>query len=255
MSGVHTMWIRFKAPFASFRWMQAGSYRATSVVIPPSTAYGLICNLGGIETKLEAPSRPGVLQMQPKMELMIGSLRDPNVAAIYHQAHHYLVGNAGKHLAERCHGSKYWIAPTTMEHVVGFECVVGVRMKDTDGPIFTRIARGIRGQLEDVERYGIPNAGSSNYFFEEISLLQHPVPAVYYTALRKGEIPAPGTIQLSVLVDHKDSSKTTNQMFSPSSPNSMPPSSGWISVGSGAVPKAPKASKSSKPKKSARPKG
>lgn len=270
MSGYHTMWIRFKAPFASFRWMQAGSYRATSTVIPPSTAYGLVCNLGSIETKLEAPPRPGVLQMRPKMELMIGSLRDSNVAAIYHQAHHYLVGNAGKHLAERCAGAKYWIAPTTMEHVVDFECIVGVRMVDTDGPIFTRIARGIRGQLEDVERYGIPNAGSSNYFFETIELLTQPLPATFYTPLRRGELPNPGTVQLSVNVDHKDSSKTSYWMFSPSSSPVMPPSNGWVSVGTGEVPKASSnrkdskarkptkgsssSSASSKPKKSAKPK-
>ena len=46
-----TLWLRVQAPFAAFRWLQAGVHRATSPVIPPSTAWGLLLNLAHVETR------------------------------------------------------------------------------------------------------------------------------------------------------------------------------------------------------------
>ncbi|HWN68765.1 MAG TPA: CRISPR-associated protein Cas5, partial [Haliangium sp.] len=48
---MNTLWLRLRAPFAAYRWLQAGVYRATSPIIPPSAAWGLLLNLAHIETR------------------------------------------------------------------------------------------------------------------------------------------------------------------------------------------------------------
>ena len=48
---MRTLWLRVRAPFAAFRWMQAGVYRATSPIVPPSAAWGLCLNLAHIDMR------------------------------------------------------------------------------------------------------------------------------------------------------------------------------------------------------------
>ena len=50
-SGARTLFLLLDAPFAAFRWLQAGVYRGTFPVIPPSAGWGLALNLAGIETR------------------------------------------------------------------------------------------------------------------------------------------------------------------------------------------------------------
>ena len=46
-----TVVLRLDAPFSAWRWLQAGVYRGTFPVIPPSAAWGLVLNLAGIDTR------------------------------------------------------------------------------------------------------------------------------------------------------------------------------------------------------------
>src|SRR5438132_1289702 len=46
-----TLFLRLDAPFSAFRWLQAGVYRGTFPVMPPSAAWGFALNLAGIETR------------------------------------------------------------------------------------------------------------------------------------------------------------------------------------------------------------
>ena len=46
-----TLFLLLDAPFSAFRWMQAGVYRGTFPVMPPSAAWGLALNLAGLETR------------------------------------------------------------------------------------------------------------------------------------------------------------------------------------------------------------
>ena len=45
--------LHIKAPFAAFRTFHTGSFRPTALFIPPSTAYGLILNLAGVESRFD----------------------------------------------------------------------------------------------------------------------------------------------------------------------------------------------------------
>jgi CRISPR-associated protein Cas5t len=51
MSEPATIFLRLDAPVAAWRWLQAGVYRGTFPVIPPSAAWGLVLNLAGIESR------------------------------------------------------------------------------------------------------------------------------------------------------------------------------------------------------------
>src|SRR5690606_31673513 len=73
-----TLWLRLRAPFAAFRWMQAGVYRATSPVIPPSAAWGLVLNLAGVETRGEDDGTTTQIRADaPPLCLAIGAVHEP----------------------------------------------------------------------------------------------------------------------------------------------------------------------------------
>ena len=90
------MWLHVLAPFAAFRWFQAGVYRATHPVMPPSVAYGLLLNLAAIEMRdpTVGPTtliRPDV----PLLRIAIGVVTPAEQCSLYQQLHTYPVGNSG----------------------------------------------------------------------------------------------------------------------------------------------------------------
>ena len=96
---METMWLRVRAPFAAFRGFQAGVYRATSPVMPPSTAYGLLLNLAGIE--MRGPMNGVTTEIReglPKLRIAVGAISTQEISTIYQQLHSYPVGASGKEL-------------------------------------------------------------------------------------------------------------------------------------------------------------
>lgn len=159
------LWLRIRAPFAAFRGFQAGVYRSTSPIMPPSAAFGLVLNLAGIEMR---DSTPGVTTLTredlPCLKLAIGvpckelengdvvAETDSEVCTLYQQLHSYPVGNSGKELKARTHGAKFWITPVRREMLVGLDMMLGVQ---GDRELLDRVKRGLRGELDE-PRYGLP---------------------------------------------------------------------------------------------------
>lgn len=230
---MRTLWLSIRAPFAAYRGMQAGVFRGTSPIVPPSAAYGLVCNLAGIETRgdmsaVTTPMRPGL----PPLQLAIGSLSMPEVSTLYQQLHSYPVGASGKEMKGRTRGSKYWIVPVRREVLVGLSALLGVRSPEEG--ILDRIERGLRGE-GDWERYGLPFAGDNQLLFDRIDVLAAPVPALWYTPLSvDGELRR-GSARLTVGIDREDASRTTAAVYAPEpDPVSEPPEEAWTWV-----PRAP----------------
>jgi CRISPR-associated protein Cas5t len=221
-----TLWLRCKAPFAAYRWLQAGVYRATSPVIPPSAAWGLVLNLAGIETR--GPLDDVVTAIRgdaPALQLAIGTPQRANTATLYQQLHSYPVGSSGKaDLMPLTKGAKYWIKPARRELLVGFECVLGVR-----GPtdVLDRVPRGLAGQL-DSPRYGLPFAGDNNLLFDRIDVLASPPPVHWYTQLGDEGVFVSGACRLTVSIDRSDSSRTITRLFAPTvAVTETPPKAAW----------------------------
>ncbi len=222
-----TQWLHLRAPFAAFRWMQAGVYRATSPVIPPSAAWGLVLNLAGIDVRpWPAVEKVGATLVDPtKMSLAIGSCSFSSVSTLYQQLHSYPVGNSGQGLAKGCHGAKYWIAPVRREVLVGFEAVVGIR---ANSELFRRVRLGLEGNLE-VVRHGLPFAGDNSFLFDTIELKDNPPKAYWYTPADKlHEFRGTSTCRLTVYIDREDASRTVTKIFAQSPKQALPSESSWI---------------------------
>lgn len=225
---MNTMWLRVRAPFAAFRGFQAGSYRATSPVMPPSTAFGLILNLASVEMRdsvNEAITR--IKRDLPKLRIAIGIVSYPERCSLYQQLHSYPVGGSGKEFVERTKGSKYWIAPIRHEILVGYDGIIGAQSSDEDG-LFDRAKKGLNGELE-TPRYGLPFAGDNNLLFDQIDVVNEPPVATHwYTRILASSPPRKGSCRLTVGIDRTDNSRTTSYLYAPTSESSnSPPEDAW----------------------------
>lgn len=222
------LWLHLRAPFAAFRWMQAGVWRGTSPVMPPSAAWGLVLNLAGIETRAQGQGVTTLVRPDaPCLEIAFASRGEPERASLYQQLHGYPVGNSGKELQARTHGSKYWIAPARRELLVGFEMVLGVK-----GPadLLERVRAGLRGALPG-PRYGLPFAGDNNLLFDRIEELSNPPESRWYTPVRRDQPRRSGSCRLTVGIDRADASRTTSALFAPiASGSALPPDEAWVTV-------------------------
>lgn len=226
-AATRTLFLLVDAPFAAFRWLQAGVYRGTFPVIPPSAAWGLVLNLAGIETRgasdeVVAPTRSDA----PDLAIAVGVVRSGDRSTLYQQLHGYPVGNSGKDLQARAHGQKFWIAPARREVLVGLVCVIGAR-----GPsaIIERIPRGLAGSL-DAERYGLPFAGDNQFLFSRIEVIDADDRARWYVPVNPPETPVEST-RLTTLIDRADASRTKAPLFAPTPGPCLCPPEAWIEVG------------------------
>lgn len=97
------IFLHFKAPFASFRPFQSASYRSTTPIPSPSTVYGILLNLAGIELRDDI-NKPISNNRQdlPTLKIAIALLSGKSEKAVLsQQLHNYPVGNSGKELAKK----------------------------------------------------------------------------------------------------------------------------------------------------------
>lgn len=226
-------YLRLRAPFAAFRWMQAGVYRATAPVIPHSAAWGLVLNLAGVETRAPGEVTTRIRSDAPPLRLAVGrplaSFPGEGEGAmpsvLYQQLHGYPVGNSGEALATNTHGSKFWIAPARREILVDFDAVVAV-MSPEDG-FEGDVRRGLAGALA-AQRYGLPFAGDNNLLFDHIEVVE-PLDTRWYARVQRGDGTRAGACRLTVSIDRDDSSRTRSELFAPEVVASLePPASAWV---------------------------
>lgn len=225
-SPTERFWLRVRAPFAAFRTFQAGVYRATSPVMPPSVAYGLVLNLAGIEMREYSPKsattliRPNV----PRLRIAVGIVKPPELCSLYQQLHTYPVGNSGAEFQSRTHGAKYWIAPTRRELLVDYNSIIGVE-SPRELELAEQVRRGLRGELT---RYGLPFAGDNNFLFDRLEIIEQPGAARWYTPIAPDDEPRRGSCRLTVGIDRSDNSKTSSVLFAPTIGSAIePPASAW----------------------------
>lgn len=224
---MNSLWLRVRAPFAAFRGFQAGVYRATSPVMPPSAAFGLILNLAGIEMRSSLSGPTTLIRDDiPKLRIAIGIISPAEKGSIYQQLHTYPVGNSGKDFAARTHGAKYWIVPIRRELLIGFDGVIGVQ--SAEDILFNRIQMGLRGEIDEA-RYGLPFAGDNNFLFDRIDVIDAPPPTTrWYTRIQPDDPPRKGSYRLTVGINRADNSKTSSFLYAPSTEaSSFPPDIAW----------------------------
>jgi CRISPR-associated protein Cas5t len=225
---MNCLWLRIRAPFATFRGFQAGVYRSTSPVMPPSTALGLVLNLAGIEMR-DYTATPNLLIREdvPCLKLAIATLPDSKseVCTLYQQLHSYPVGSSGKdNLKPRTHGAKYWITPVRRELLVGLDMILGVQASQD---LLEQVEKGLKGE-SDRDRYGLPFAGDNSFLFDRIDILDEVPEVFWYVRMQPGDPPMRGSYRLTVGIDRADNSKTTSFLFAPVEvATSIPPNEAW----------------------------
>jgi len=231
VSSTQTLFLRLEAPFAAFRWLQAGVYRGTFPVIPPSAAWGLALNIAGIETRGDVNEVTTPIRSDaPHLDIAVGIVVQGARSTLYQQLHGYPVGNSGKELQARAHGQKYWIAPAKREILAGLVCVIGVRGAST---IIESIPQGLAGNL-NVERYGLPFAGDNQFLYSRIDVIETDDSARWFVPVGPGETPKEST-RLTTLIDRRDASRTAAPLFAPTSAPCACPSDAWIEIGPSAA--------------------
>lgn len=226
------LWLRARAPFAAYRAMQAGVYRPSAPTMPPSSAFGLLLNCAGIETRSEertaiTKTRPDV----PTMRIAIGDIATAEVATLYQQLHSYPVGSSGKELKERAYGAKYWIAPARRELLVGLDVLIGMEAEED---LCERVKKGLRGDLVEA-RYGLPFAGDNNLLFDRLDVYDEPMQAFWYTPVQFDGPKRRGSCRFTIGIDRADNSKTTAGLYAPiEQACNEPPAEAWAWV-----PRAP----------------
>lgn len=223
-------YVELRAPFAAFRWLQAGVYRASHPVIPPSAAYGLVLNLAAID--IRGPfDRPvtAIRHDAPSLRIAVGRVGPPpEVATLYQQLHTYPVGNSGKGALDlRAHGAKYWITPTRRELLVDNHYVVGV---EAPTGLRSKVVAGLAGTLPD-RAYGLPFFGDNNLLLDRVDLHDAPPETVWYERW-DGRGPRRGSCRLTVRIDRDDSSRTETFLFAPvATACTEPPPGAWQAAG------------------------
>ena len=222
-----TLFLLLDAPFAAFRWLQAGVYRGTFPVMPPSAAWGFVLNVAGIETRSALDQVvTGIRPDAPHLDIAVGLRETPQRSTLYQQLHGYPVGNVGKDLQARAHGQKYWIAPVKRELLVGLRCVIGVRgLRE----VIERIPKGLAGSLDD-QRYGLPFAGDNQFMFSRIDVVGVGAEARWFVPMLPGATPKEST-RLTTIIDRADSSGTRAPLFAPTETLSACPDAAWVDIG------------------------
>jgi CRISPR-associated protein Cas5t len=225
---METLWLRVRAPFAAFRPFQAGVYRATSPVMPPSAAYGLLLNLAGVEMREPSVGPATLIRGDvPSLQLAVGIVTLAERSSLYQQLHSYPVGNSGAELRPRTHGAKYWVAPGRRELLVGYDGVIGVRSAGQP-ELLDRVRRGLCGESGQT-RYGLPFAGDNNFLYDRIDISTPPPSTIWYTPVLPDDPPRRGSCRLTVGINREDNSRTTAPLFAPAPETSpVPPESAWI---------------------------
>ena len=240
---MNTFWLRVCAPFAAFRGFQAGVYRSTAPVMPPSAAYGLVLNLAGIEMRdYSNPKTTEILKDLPHLRLAIGIIDkrnksekeqenqnwQPEKNSLYQQLHGYRVGTDAttKMYAALTKGAKYQIVPVRREFLVDYQGIIGVQTDDEN--LFEKVKKGLCGSLE-ISRYGLPFAGDNNFLFDKIEVLDAPPESVvWYVRHQPGDKQVKGSCRLYVGINRTDNSKTTSFVFVPKENLKLPlPETAW----------------------------
>jgi CRISPR-associated protein Cas5t len=220
------LYLRVRAPFAAFRPLQAGAYRGTLPVIPPTAAHGLVLNLAGVESRdLSDPVTTRVRADVPPLRIAVANLAEPAVATLYQQLHGYPVGSSGKEHAARAHGAKYWIAPVRRELLVGLDVALAVESPDAE--LLARVMDGLSGKGAP-SRYGLPFAGDNNFLVDRLEVLAKPPEARWYERLAEDEPPRSESCRLPVAIDRRNSSRTRLAIYAPSvRPHAPPSAAAW----------------------------
>jgi len=211
--------LRVKAPFATFRTFTAGSYRPTAPFITPSSAYGLVLNVAGIESRFDDGRTPMTLTRLglPRVQIALGAITFPEVQSIYQQLHNYPVGTTGQEHAAACKGAKYNIQPVRREFLSGLDAYICLRGNaELEEQVREGLQEGGRWAPGGHFRYGIPFLGDNNFMIDILKEEPSPRRAHWYRRLARDDSDwSDQQCRLTVWIARDDMSQTQALLYAP----------------------------------------
>lgn len=242
-----------QAPFAACRTFTAGWNRPSATFLTPTSVYGLLMNVAGIETRLpeQDAAHDGSVAASlmrtglPEVSLAIGaaarspsanatmSLEDslPQVQSIFQQLHNYPVGKDAGMPAELAKGNKNNITPIRREFLSDVR--VSIRLR-ADQEIEKQIAQNLSQVPAATCRYGLPFLGDNQFLIDRLEVTAEPTLGYWFIPLSESEQAelGPHTVRLTTWIDRADMSKTTSVLYAPAKVASLePPEAAWTTVG------------------------
>jgi CRISPR-associated protein Cas5t len=243
--------IYVEAPFAACRTFTAGWYRPTATFLAPSTAYGLLLNIAGINSRLREEDvahdgRCPATYMRtglPSVRIALGAAVNryicgswqplseedafPRVQAIYQQLHNYPVGASGQERADSAFGTKYNIAPVRRELLVNLRAMI---CADGNPQLEDSFRAGLAREPTS-RRYGLPFLGDNSFLPDRILALDNAMPAFWYERLAEIQKVRVRTTRLTCWIDRADLSRTHSALYAPTANATADiPSQAWTDL-------------------------
>ena len=184
--------VRASVPVASFRPYLSRDYQDTYPVPPPSTVFGMLLSLCGIEAVARSDYRG------TELSIMVDRLREPSQVLRKLRRDPRSGKNKGK----------VGYRPDYQDVILGLRAWVAVRQGEASHDLAERVRQALE-HPESLEREGALSLGESTFLVDEI--------AVCDSAPSGGTVLHPddmGSLTLPVWVDYKDPSATRLQRFS-----------------------------------------
>lgn len=245
-----------EAPFATFRHFTAGWYRSSATFLTPTSAYGLILNFGGIESRIREvdPSHankiPATLTRSdlPSCRIAVGAAVErwnptsrtfnedssdgdpfPKTQSLFQQLHNYPVGASGGERAATSFGNKYNITPIRRELLSDLRAVIVI---EDNHDLEEAVRAGLRGE-KNQKRYGIPFVGDNSFMLDRVEELSDIPKAFWYEKISTDNNGTTDrSTRMTITIDRADSSKTKTELFAPGKQaTSTVPAQAWVGQG------------------------
>ncbi|HNZ49431.1 MAG TPA: CRISPR-associated protein Cas5 [Candidatus Hydrogenedentes bacterium] len=219
-----------EAPFAVFRIFTAGYFRPTARFMPPSSAYGLLLNIAGIEMRWDdGKSEMTLIRSSglPGCRLALGTPAAPEVRVLYQQLHNYPVGAHRKENADRCKGSKYNIKPVKRELLCDLKAYILV---DGEESFEAAIRDGLSGKVK--KRYGLPFLGDNNFLPNRLDLTSPPEEIRWWERLDEDAGTEDGTVttRMTQCIHRSDMTQTRSALYILGKPRADVPERAWTEM-------------------------
>jgi CRISPR-associated protein Cas5t len=231
--------LHVKAPFATFRKMSAGYYRPSYPFITPATAYGLILNLAGLESrKVDDRSVMTLTQEDlPSFELALGTTNLPERQMVFQQLHNYPVGGTGIERQTECKGNKYNIQPIRREFLSNLDAWLFIRGDQNLLNLIRKgLSEGVAGDQENGQpRYGIPFWGDNLFMIDILreECLGKAIRWLYPVDIQSMEpFDLPTLYCMPVWMERIDTANTKTALYALTKEFTLaPPDDAWTRVG------------------------